>query len=99
MEPVIPTVFALGQNVPNPFNPQTLIVYDIPVAVTSVSLDIYDVAGRHVRNLVRGPVAPGRLNARWNGEDDRGRPVASGVYYYRLDAGSFRATKRALLLR
>ena len=95
----MPRRWALQQNVPNPFNPVTVIHYDVPTGAPLASLDIYDVAGRHVRNLLRGPLTPGKQSVQWNGKDDRGGEVASGVYFYRLTAKSFQATRKMVLLR
>lgn len=92
----------LAQNVPNPFNPMTRIEYGVPAGGTErvpVRIDVYDVRGRHVRALVRGVQAPGTYTALWDGRDDDGRPVQSGVYFYRLHAATEHATRKMLLLR
>lgn len=97
--PALPTVFALGSNYPNPFNPATTISFDLPLK-SVVNLRIYDLSGRLVDHLLNGEtVGPGRMNAVWRGCDLDGRPVAAGVYLYRLEAGGFSATKRMLLLK
>jgi predicted GH43/DUF377 family glycosyl hydrolase len=89
----------LHQNSPNPFNPQTTIAYDLPKQ-TAVSLRVFDVSGRLVRVLVDGEiVAEGRNEAVWNGRDDTGRQVASGTYFYRLEAGEYSETKRMALIK
>lgn len=90
--------FSLGQNVPNPFNPVTDITFYIPAASTAV-LDIFDVSGRRVRRLAEGSRRQGWYTESWNGLDDDGNPVASGIYFYRLTSGKFKATKRMVLLR
>jgi hypothetical protein len=90
----------LRQNHPNPFNPTTRIVYDVPQGPpTLVSIAIYDVAGSHVRTLVHEARLPGRHVATWDARDDRGGAVASGIYFYRMVAGEFVATRKMLLLR
>ncbi|MBI2619091.1 MAG: N-acetylmuramoyl-L-alanine amidase [Ignavibacteriales bacterium] len=90
--------FDLLQNYPNPFNPETLI--EFLIAQTSpVWLDIVDLLGRSVRHLVSGEYQPGRYRAVWDGRDDAGRRVASGVYFYRLSAGSFVASRRMVLVK
>jgi hypothetical protein len=89
----------LHQNVPNPFNPITTIAYDVPVGGADVSISVYDAAGRRVRELVDEHRAAGRWSVQWNGDDDRGRRVASGVYFYRMRAGSFVNTKKMVLLK
>jgi len=77
----------LEGNFPNPFNPVTLIQYDLPAAA-SVTLRIYDLSGREVRTLERATPRPaGRHTVAWDGRDGSGRDVASGVYYYRLTVG------------
>jgi hypothetical protein len=90
---------ALRPNVPNPFNPQTTIQYEIPAGGADVNISIYDVAGRLVRALVAEHRGPGTWSVQWNGDDDRGRRVASGVYFYRMRAGSFVDTKKMVLLK
>jgi hypothetical protein len=88
----------LLQNQPNPFNWSTVIEYSLSVS-SSVTLNIYDLTGRLVKTLVEGPREPGHYSIGWNGKDDAGRQVASGVYFYRLKAGDFVDTKRLILLR
>lgn len=95
----VPTAFALHPNVPNPFNPITTISYDVPTTGADVNISIYDVAGRLVRELVNGHRAAGRWSVQWNGDDDRGQRVASGVYFYRMRAGQFVDTKKMVLLK
>ena len=94
-----PARAALHPCFPNPFNPTTTIAFDIVESVP-VSLAVYDVAGRRVATLVDGEVTPaGRYERVWNGRDDRGRTVASGVYFYRLGAGPYSETRRMVLLK
>ncbi|MDH3197466.1 MAG: T9SS type A sorting domain-containing protein [Candidatus Krumholzibacteria bacterium] len=95
----MPNAYALYQNAPNPFNPVTTIRYDLPSA-SPVTLVIYDVSGRRVRALKGGGVEPaGRRSVIWNGTSDAGTRVASGVYFYRLEAGSYTSTRRMVLLQ
>jgi hypothetical protein len=94
----IPRAHRLHANVPNPFNPVTTIRYDLPAA-EQVRLDVFDVAGRRVRTLVDARVEPGSHTVVWSGHDQEGHRVASGVYVYRLRAGSFVATRRMVLLK
>lgn len=90
----------LEQNVPNPFNPSTVITFDVPAASGArVSLDVFDVRGAHVRSLVRGRPATGPARVAWDGRDDAGRRMASGVYLYRLVAGATVRTRRMTLLK
>jgi predicted outer membrane repeat protein len=89
----------LHQNHPNPFNPQTTIAFEIPKQEV-VSLRVFDMAGRMVRSLITAePQTPGRHEVVWNGRDDSGRQVASGTYFYRLEAGSYSETKRMVLIK
>ncbi len=90
--------FALHANRPNPFNPRTTIAFELRQEQRA-RLDIYDVSGRHVSTLVNRRLEPGPHRVNWNGEDESGRAVASGVYLYRLQAGAHIATRRMLLLR
>lgn len=85
--------FSLSQNYPNPFNPSTVISYEVP-APGRVVLRVYDVLGREVATLVDGMQQPGRHAVTWNAAG-----CASGVYFYRLEAGQGLSTKRALLVR
>ena len=94
-----PLKFALHDAVPNPFNPQTTIRYDVAAGGADVNITIYDVAGARVRELVNEYRAAGMWSVRWNGDDDRGQRVASGVYFYRMRAGSFVETRKMVLLK
>jgi hypothetical protein len=88
----------LDVNVPNPFNPSTTIHYQIAQSGT-VSLRIYDVSGALVRTLVDRSHNPGDYDARWDGRDALGKPVSSGVYFYRLETKGFTQTHRMVLLK
>jgi len=95
----IPNSYALQSNVPNPFNPQTTIAFEIPEQ-QAVTLRVFDMSGRLVRELISSePHTPGRHEVVWNGRDDTGRQVASGTYFYRLEAGSYSETKRMVLVK
>jgi hypothetical protein len=97
--PGLPSRFALYPNVPNPFNPLTIISYDLPWA-TPVDLRIFDVSGNLVRVLVaEALVEAGRHEVVWAGTDATGRQVATGVYFFRLTAGDFVHTRRMLLVK
>ena len=92
--------FALGQNSPNPFRPATLsttLHFTLP-SEREVELRVFDVAGRSVKMLAKGHLAPGVHTLQWNGTDDRGARVPSGVYFYRLLAGGDRAQKKMVLI-
>lgn len=99
IEPFTPARYALHQNVPNPFNPMTSITYDLPEASELITLRIYDVAGALVRSLVNSEKAAGRYTVTWDGQDEAGERVASGVYFYRLTAGEFSQTRKLTILK
>lgn len=94
-----PARFALRQNVPNPFNPTTTIRFDVPGHGARVTLDIYDVGGRLVRRLVDGFRPGGTHAVTWDGTNRRGRRVASGVYFYRMSAAGFTATRKMVVVQ
>jgi hypothetical protein len=89
----------LRQNVPNPFNPITTICYVLPEGGDRVLLEIFDAAGRHVRTLVDGYCDGGPQSVAWGGDDEEGRTVASGVYFYRLVTARSRDTRAMVLLK
>ncbi len=91
--------WALSQNFPNPFNPTTTIHYDVKAGGGQVSLRVFDVSGRVVRTLVDGSQTEGSKSVTWNGTNDRGQRVASGIYFYRMIAPDFTETKKMVLLR
>ncbi len=89
----LPKEFALMQNYPNPFNPATQINFELPVK-SEVSLKIYNLLGQEVATLVNEEKAAGRYSADWNAS-----ALASGVYFYKLEAGSFVQTKKMILMK
>jgi len=95
---VLPARMSLSGAVPNPFNPMTHVTFSLPEA-GEVSLRIYDVSGRLVRDLVSGPRSAGLHRERWDGRDQAGLDAASGVYFARLFAGGDTQMKSMLLLR
>jgi len=94
----IPTDFDLGQNYPNPFNPSTTISFSLPKQ-QYVVLVVYDMLGKEVNRLVDGQMSAGTFKVTWQGDAKSGQKVASGVYFYRLQAGSFSAVKKMLMLK
>ena len=94
----VPAVFSLGQNFPNPFNPTTTIAYNV-AHESFVTLTVYNLLGQEVRTLVADLRAAGSHSAVWDGRDDAGREVPSGVYLYRMNAGRFQDTRRMVLVR
>jgi fibronectin type 3 domain-containing protein len=99
VEEGLPAVYALGENIPNPFNPVTRIQYDVPAPGGRVELSIYNVSGALVRELESGHVEPGRHVAVWDGRDRSGARVSSGVYFYRLEAADFKDQRKMVLLK
>lgn len=97
-DPVVPREFGLNQNYPNPFNPITQISFRI-ASPTNVSLRIYNVLGQEVKSLFHGDLPAGNYSLVWDGSDNEGRPAATGVYLYRLEAGEFSEVKKMLLLK
>ena len=95
---LVPGQYSLRQNYPNPFNPSTTIRFDLPEA-SRVQLIIYDAMGREVRTLLWGEQSAGYQSVNWDGADDRGQPVSSGIYLYRLQAESYSETMKMVLLR
>ena len=94
----VPAEFSLDQNYPNPFNPVTQI--DFSLAQTGfVTLNIYNSIGQLIRALVNEKLEPGNYNYEWNATDNYGNILSSGIYFYRLQAGSFVETKKMILLR
>jgi hypothetical protein len=94
---------ALGQNYPNPFNPTTKIEYWVPEGApgskAGVNVTVYDVRGARVKTLVSGPKSAGHYVAQWDGHDESGNPVSSGVYFYRMTSGNFAAVRKMVLLK
>ncbi|MFQ5674647.1 MAG: choice-of-anchor D domain-containing protein [bacterium] len=100
--PILPDEFSLAQNYPNPFNPNTQIEFEIAETTpqgTHVQLRIFNLLGELVRVLLDEVKQPGRYRLAWDGFDARGQRVSSGIYLYQLHAGSFRQTRRMILLR
>ncbi len=94
----IPASFSLKQNYPNPFNPSTTIRYGLPEDV-AVSLVIYDMRGNTVKTIDSGSQTAGWYEHTWNGLDETGRPVPTGLYLTRLQAGSYTKTIKMLYLK
>jgi hypothetical protein len=90
--------FVLHQNYPNPFNPTTTIEYDLPEAA-QVTLSIYNLVGEKVIELVNSYQTPGRKIVKWNGCNESGDAVTSGIYIYTLKAGKFEASRKMTIFR
>jgi hypothetical protein len=96
--PSLPTEFGLDQNYPNPFNPTTKLSYALPTNA-HVQLTVYNVLGQAVRTLVDEDMAAGTHEVTWNGRNSEGTQVSSGIYFYRINAGNFSATKKMMMLK
>ena len=95
----VPEEYSLFQNMPNPFNDLTTIRFNLPEE-SNVNLTIYDVLGRKVATIVSNEqYGPGSHLVFWDGKDQLGKPVSSGVYLYQMHAGDFIQTHKMLLLR
>jgi hypothetical protein len=94
----IPLVLELDQNHPNPFNPSTTIRYCLPDK-SGIRLEVYDVSGKRIVCLVDSRQEKGVYTAEWNGKDERGTAVGSGVYFYRLTVGKQTISRKMVLLR
>ena len=94
-----PTEFALGQNYPNPFNPTTTMTYALPKEA-QVTFEIYNMLGVRIRTLLAGQTkSAGFYTMTWDGKDDAGHSMSSGIYLYRINAGSFISSKKMTLLK
>jgi hypothetical protein len=96
--PALPTRFALHQNYPNPFNAATIVKYDLPKAA-DVRISIFNVLGQRVKTLMDEKQEAGFHEIRWDATNDQGGTVASGVYFYRIEADDFTKSKKMLLLK
>ncbi len=97
-QPGVPTKFALDQNYPNPFNPTTVISFDVP-KLSAVRIVVYDILGREVRTLMNNTMSAGTYHVTWDGLNNEGRQVSTGIYFYRMEAGNFISMKKMLLLK
>jgi hypothetical protein len=102
--PSLPSTFELDQNYPNPFNPSTTIRFTVPStqngsADLKATLKVYNILGEVVKILVDEPLAPGTYERVWDGRDGQGNSVASGIYFYKLKAGSFTDTKKMVMMK
>jgi hypothetical protein len=97
-EPTTITSFKLKQNYPNPFNPTTVINYEIPVS-ENVTMTIYNSLGQHIKTLVDEHRNAGHYQVTWNGRDKNNTAAPSGIYFYRIQAGSFIQSKKMILLK
>ncbi|SVE57783.1 uncharacterized protein METZ01_LOCUS510637, partial [marine metagenome] len=94
----LPEHFALHQNYPNPFNPTTEISFSLNQE-SDVTLTIFNMLGQQVKELTSGLKSAGNYTLQWNGNDDLGRRVSSGIYLYTLNDGSRSLTKKMVLMK
>jgi len=94
----VPTDFALNQNYPNPFNPSTVIKFSVP-QTSPVRITIYNMLGQQVRVLFAGVMEAGERSVTFDAKDQNGKTLTSGIYMYRMNAGTFVQTKKMMLLK
>lgn len=106
-EPIaVPTAFTLRQNYPNPFNPETTIEYELP-CVCRVTVEIFNTVGQRIRSLISQDQGPGHFFVKWDGQDDQGVVMVSGVYFYKMAAANneshqpilFQETKKMVFVK
>jgi hypothetical protein len=95
---LVPASFKLNQNYPNPFNPSTVISYQL-ASMSKVRIKVYDVLGKEIATLVNGQKPAGNYQVVWDGTDNFGNKVTSGVYFYRIDTDNFVQTKKMILMK
>jgi hypothetical protein len=97
--PGVPSQYVLDQNYPNPFNPTTMITFGLPKQ-SIVTLEVYNILGMKVRTLISGQrMSAAKYSVDWDGKDDSGMSVSSGVYLYRLQTDGFNAAKKMVLMK
>jgi len=90
--------FDMSQNYPNPFNPSTKIDFSVPRS-SIVTIKIYDITGKEIKSLVSQKMSPGKYTVDWNGTDNNGLQIATGVYFYRLVASGNVIVKKMVLIK
>ena len=95
---MLPTEYKLSQNYPNPFNPTTTMRYEVPSG-SKITLKIYNILGQEVKTLVNDYQKQGRYEILWDGRNDQGVKVATGVYLYRISSGKFQKVKKMMLVK
>jgi len=95
---IIPTLTQLRSNYPNPFNPSTTIAFDV-AKDTHVSIEVFNIKGQKVKEVVSGSYRAGRHSVVWNGDDAAGRAVGSGIYFYRMTAQGYTSVQKMLLMK
>lgn len=95
---LIPTEWSLSQNHPNPFNSATQIWYEVPMN-SRVTIEVFNLLGQRLQTLVNEVKKAGKYQTQWNGLDEKGRPVGSGIYIYRMEANNYLAMKKMVLVQ
>jgi hypothetical protein len=91
--------FALFPNYPNPFNPRTVIPYQVSEK-SRINIGVFNTLGERVKILVdHQSQLPGKYQVSWDGTNDQGQPVSSGIYFYRMEAGHFKMTRKMIYIR
>lgn len=98
IERALPTDYALVQNYPNPFNPETVIEFQLPEE-SHVTLTIYNVLGQEIRRLVDDRKSGGYYKVIWDGTNEFGKDVSTGIYFFRLQAGDFQSVRKMMMLK
>jgi len=101
-QPALPRVFSLSQNYPNPFNPTTTITFDVPGTsgeTQQVQLTVYNIRGKQVISLIDSELEPGNHRVVWNGRNDDGEQVSSGMYLYTLRIGDKSYTRKMVMVK
>lgn len=98
MELTLPNKYELGINYPNPFNPSTTINYSLPEE-SLVTITIFDISGRQISTLINAELSAGYHSISWNSTDDNGNALGAGIYFYSINAGDFRQTRKMLLIK
>lgn len=96
--PILPETYAMSQNTPNPFNPSTSIDFALPTAAKT-KIEVFNILGQKVKTLVDEYLTAGNKRVEWDGTDDRGSAVASGIYLYKMTANDFTQTKKMMLMK
>jgi len=94
----LPTTYDISPNYPNPFNPTTTIKYQLPQS-SDVTLSIYNILGQKVRTLLNSRIEAGYHSVEWDGRNDAGAKVGSGIYIYRFSAGDFLKVRKMILMK
>jgi hypothetical protein len=96
---LLPIETTLGANYPNPFNPRTIISFSVAQTPSFVTLDVYNLKGQKIRTLVKEMKDPGYYQVVWDGTDDTKKPVASGLYFYRMKTPNYQNMRKMILLK